>query len=340
MGKPFRTTVIGSYFRRDSQALRRPTLSREEANAAARWAIDEQVRAGMDIITDGEQRRESFITFVQRRMTGFDFSNPAPKHVTDEYAIPVARVTGRVTECRAGLAEDYAFARACAPTHVEVKMTCAGPHVLAAFTQNEHYPSEEALAMDIAAVLNAELKRVVAAGCPFIQIDEPHWSGTPHQMAWAARAFQRAVEGLGVPIGLHVCFGNPQRRRLWHNRRYHDLLEGFGSVRVDQVLLEYCTHPYDVLSLFDQWDFQGELALGVVDVKSEGVETPEVVVDRMRPALTRFPPERLLLTSECGYIYTPPHLAFGKMRALAGAAQILRGELRAEGGAGAPNLAG
>ncbi len=328
MAKPFRTTVIGSYFRRDSQALRRPTLGREEAQAAVRWAIDRQVKAGMDIITDGEQRRESFITFVQMRLTGFDFTDPVPKRITSEYTIPVARVTGKVTECRAALAEDYAFARACAPKHVEVKTTCAGPHILAAFTQNDYYPSEEALAMDIAAALNAELKRVVAAGCPFIQIDEPHWSGRPEQLGWAAEAFNRAVDGLGVPVGLHVCFGNPHRKRLWHDRRYHDLLEGFRRVRADQVLVECCTHPYDVLSIFDQWDYRGEVALGVVDVKGEAIETPRQVADRMRPALKRFPPERLLLTSECGFIYTPDELAFGKMQALAGAAKVLREEVR------------
>lgn len=328
VAKPFRTTVIGSYFRRDSQALRRPTLSRAAGDAAVRWAIEEQVKAGIDVITDGEQRRESFITFVQMRMTGFDFSAPVPKKVTDAYTIPVARVTSKVTECHAGLAEDYAFARACAPGHVQVKVTCAGPHVLAAFAQNEYYPSEEALAMDIAGALNQELKRVAAAGCPFLQIDEPHWSGRPDQMGWAAQAFTRAVEGLGVPIGLHVCFGNPHRKRLWHDRRYHDLLEGFRAARADQLLLECCTHPYDVLSIFDGWDFRGELALGVVDVKNETVETAQEVADRVRPALRRFPPERLLLTSECGFVYTPADLAFGKMQALAGAAAILRRELK------------
>ena len=325
MAMPFRTTVVGSYYRRDSQALRRPTLTRDEANVHVRWAIDEQVRAGMEIITDGEQRRENFITFVQRRMTGFDFGELVPLRVSEAYTIPVPRVASKVTDCDAGLAEDYAFARAYAPRHVEVKVTCCGPHTVSAFARDEYYRSQEALAMDIAAALNTELKRVVAAGCSFIQLDEPHWSGRPDQMGWAPRAFNRAVEGLGVPIGLHVCFGNPHRKRLWHDRRYHDLLEGFRGARADQVLIEYCTHPYDVLSLFDEWDYRGEVALGVVDVKSDTVETPQEVAERMGPALKRFPPERLLLTSECGFIYTPPHLALGKMRALAGAAGILRG---------------
>ena len=324
MGRPFQTTVIGSYWRRDSQELRRPTLSKAEGDEACRWAIGEQVRAGLDIITDGEQRRESFITYFQHRIPGFSFKGPVPR-TWGRHTVPVPRVVEEVYYAPIGMVEEWRFARSVAPPHVEVKATCAGPHILSRFCQDEVYGSPERLAMEIAEVLNQELKALVKAGCPFIQLDEPHWSGEPGDLKWAARAFNQAVEGLGIPVGLHVCMGNPKLKRIFPNRRYHELLEGFRNVRVDQVLLEYATHPYDVLSVFDEWDFQGEFAIGVVDVKSLVVETPEEIVRRVERALDRFPPERLLLTSECGYIYTPPEIAFGKMKALVEGAQILRG---------------
>jgi 5-methyltetrahydropteroyltriglutamate--homocysteine methyltransferase len=327
--KPFRTTVVGSYPRpsRPQDTLKKNSLTREEADETIRWAVADQAAAGLDIVTEGEGRRENMYYFFQKRVDGISFDEMEyRKYGPLGFGIEIAKVTGRIGNQRLELARDWKIAREAAPTGVEVKLTCTGPHMLAKFSNNARpdlYPTDRALAEAYAAVLNAELKDVVRAGCEAIQFDEPAWTAFPEESEWAAEVLNQASAGLGVKIGLHVCCGNAYRKRAYITR-YQDLAPAFRLARIDQAVLEHCTLDYDMMTLWDLWPFNGEFAVGVIDQRSDALESAEEVARRTEPALKRFPPERLLLTSECGFGHVPIDITRGKMRALVAGADWLR----------------
>lgn len=329
MVSPFRTTVTGSYPRpvQPADTLKKPTLSREESDEMIRWAVRDQAEAGLDIVTDGEVRRENMYYFFQKRLDGLSFDQMEYRSYGKVgFGIEIAAVVGRLANPRFELARDWKVARETAPPHVEVKLTATGPHMLAKFSNNQRpdlYPTDRDLALAYADILNQELREVVRAGCEFIQLDEPAWTAFPEEAHWAAEALNRATEGLGVKIGLHVCGGNARRRRVYFTR-YDDLVEAFSAARIHQVSLEHCTLNYNMLTLWEKWKFKGEFAVGVIDQRSDAIEMPEVVAERTLPVLEYFEPERLLLASECGFQHVPLEITRGKMRALVAGAQHLR----------------
>jgi 5-methyltetrahydropteroyltriglutamate--homocysteine methyltransferase len=326
----FRATVTGSYPRpaQPLDTLKKPTLSRKEADEMIRWAAAEQVDAGLDVITDGEVRRENMYYFFQKRLDGLSFNQMEYRtYGTAGFGIEIAAVVDRLKNPRFELARDWKVARETAPTHVEVKITCTGPHMLAKFSNNKRpdlYPTDRDLAFAYAEIVNQELREVVSAGCEFIQFDEPAWTAFPEETPWAVEALNKAGEGLNVKIGLHVCGGNARRKRVYFTK-YDDLAAAFSAARIDQVSLEYCTLNYNMLTLWEKWHFQGEFAVGVIDQRSDMMETPEVVAQRTRPVLEYFVPERLLLASECGFQHVPLDITRGKLRALVAGARYLRG---------------
>jgi len=329
MSRAFRTTVTGSYPRpvQPTDTLKKPTLSRQEADEIIRWAVRDQVEAGLDVVTDGEGRRENMYYFFQRRMDGLSFEEMEYRtYGKAGFGIEIAAVVDRIGNSRFELARDWKIAREAAPAQVEVKITCTGPHMLAKFSNNKRpdlYPTDRDLAFAYADVLNAELRELVATGCQFIQFDEPAWTAFPEEAVWAALALNRAAEGLNVKIGLHVCGGNPRRKRVYFTR-YDDLAEAFRKAKIHQVSLEHCTLGYNMLTLWDKWEFKGEFAVGVIDQRSDDMESPELVAKRTKPALDYFEPERLLLASECGFQHVPLDITRGKLRALAAGARYLR----------------
>lgn len=327
--KKFRTTVTGSYPRpqQPGDTLKKPTLSREQADDVIRWAAADQCAAGLDVVTDGEGRRENMYYFFQKRMDGVNFEEKEyRKYGPLGFGIDIAKVVGRLENPRFDLARDWKVARETAPPHVEVKLTCTGPHMLAKFSNNARtdlYPTDRDLAEAYAGILNQELKEVVRAGCEFIQFDEPAWTAFPEESVWGAEMLNRASQGLGVKIGLHVCCGNAYRKRAYVTR-YQDLVDAFRTAKVDQVALEHCTLDYDMMTLWDDWDFKGEFAVGVIDQRSDTMEPIETVEQRTKPALAHFPPERVLLTSECGFQHVPIEITRGKLSVLVRAAEHLR----------------
>src|SRR5262249_32000509 len=152
---------------------------------------------------------------------------------------------------------------------------------------------------------------------------EPSWTAFPDEAVWAAEVLNRVTEGLGVQIGLHVCCGNAYRKRAY-TTTYNDLVQAFQTVKVDQAVLEHCTLSYDMMTLWDKWRFAGDFAVGVIDQRSDAMESVEEVERRTQPALKYFPPERLLLTSECGFGHVPLPITRGKLRVLAASAAHLR----------------
>jgi 5-methyltetrahydropteroyltriglutamate--homocysteine methyltransferase len=329
MPRAFRTTVTGSYPRQvqPTDTLKKPSLSRQEADDMICWAVQDQVDAGLDIITDGECRRENMYYFFQKRMDGLSFEEMQYRsYGSAGFGIEIAAVVGRLGNPRFELAQDWTIARANAPSSVEVKITCTGPHMLAKFSNNRRpdlYPTDRDLAFAYAEILNQELRTVVAAGCEFIQFDEPAWTAFPEEALWGAEALNRASQGLNIKIGLHVCGGNARRKRVYFTK-YDDLATAFAKTRIDQISLEYCTLNYNMLTLWSQWNFRGEFAVGVIDQRSDDFESAELVAQRVRPVLDYFQPERLLLSSECGFQHVPLEITRGKLRALAAGARYLR----------------
>jgi 5-methyltetrahydropteroyltriglutamate--homocysteine methyltransferase len=329
MPKCFRTTVTGSYPRpvQPQDTLKKPTLSRQEADEVIRWAARDQVDAGLDVITDGEVRRENMYYFVQKRLDGLSFDQMEYRtYGRAGFGIEIAAVVDRIANPRLELARDWKVAREVAPSQVEVKVTCIGPHMLAKFSNNKRtdlYPTDRDLALAYAEMLNQEMREVVRAGCEFVQFDEPAWTAFPEEAGWGVEALNRAIEGVGVKIGLHVCGGNARRKRVYFTQ-YADLAKAFESARIDQVLLEYCTLDYNMLTLWDRWQFKGEFAVGVVDQRSDVMESAETIAERTRPVLKYFEPARLLLTSECGFQHVPLEITRGKLRALVAGARALR----------------
>jgi len=327
---PYRTTVVGSYPRPEKveDTLKKPTLTDADIATLVTWAAKDQASLGLDVITDGEGYRENMYYFYQRRLDGISFENmPRKTFGTAGFGIECARVTGEIKNPRCQLARWWQTARAAAPTHVRVKQTVTGPHVLARFSVNERpdlYPDEQALCRAYARILSEELTAVIDAGCDFVQFDEPMWTESPDQAPWAADVLNELIDSLKgrARVGLHVCGGNPRRKRVYFTR-YHDLVPAFAKVKIDEVSLEHCTLSYDLMTLWDLWQFKGDLALGVIDQRSDDLETTEVIRKRVEPALARFPRERLVLTSECGFGHVPLDITRAKLNALVTAAKTL-----------------
>jgi 5-methyltetrahydropteroyltriglutamate--homocysteine methyltransferase len=330
MMQPYRATVVGSFPRPAvvSDTMKRPTVPQSEIDEIIRWAVREQAGLGLETVTDGEGYRENMYYFYQKRLDGVSMADMVPQsYGIAGFAIECARVVGEIRNPQFNLAHNWKVAREAAPAGVVVKQTVTGPHVLTRFSVNERpdlYPDEQALCRAYAEVLGQELREVIAAGCQHIQFDEPMWTESPEQSEWAAGILNELIDSLGgVRVGLHVCGGNPRRKRVYFTK-YTDLAPAFRKAHIHEVLLEHCTLGYDLMDLWKLWDFRGDLGLGVVDQRSDAIETPEVIRQRMRPALAYFPPERLMLTSECGFGHVPIEITRAKLSVLARTCRELR----------------
>ena len=330
--KKYRATVVGSFPRPTvvEDTMRRPTMSQTEIDDMIRWAVREQAGLGLETVTDGEGYRENMYYFYQKRLDGVSMDDMVLQSFGESgFSIECARVTGEIRNPRFNLAHHWKIAQDAAPQGVAVKQTVTGPHVLTRFSVNHRpdlYPDERALCRAYVEVLRQELKEVIAAGCEQVQFDEPMWTESPEQSEWAVDILNELIESLGrVRVGLHVCGGNPRRKRVYFTK-YTDLAPAFRKARIDEVVLEHCTLSYDVMDLWKLWDFRGDLALGVIDQRSDTIETPDVIRRRVQPALEYFGPEHLLLTSECGFGHVPLDITRAKLGVLTQTARQLDAE--------------
>lgn len=306
---------------------------REAVEDASATAISDQERAGLDVISDGEVRRTDFIMGFYGRLRGL---RPAPPHrrlgpeMYDSTA--VHETEGRI-EAPDGLGcvAEYEFASR--RSSRLVKVAVPGPLTLTnAIRVREGYRDREALAEDLAGIVNAELRALVAAGCRFVQVDEPSYVASWTDPADGARLLGRCLEGVagdGVCVGLHVCFGNLRGRPMLP-RSYAPVLPHFRDVGCDVVFLEFANREMSEADLWARHDLPQVLAAGVVDVKSFHRELPEEVADRLRRLLAAgVPADRLWAVPDCGLWETPRWLAFQKLRALVAGAELVRRELGA-----------
>ncbi|MBR0665112.1 5-methyltetrahydropteroyltriglutamate--homocysteine methyltransferase [Roseomonas hellenica] len=288
-------------------------------------AIRDQERAGLDIITDGEVRRESYSNRFATALDGVDLDNHGTALDRSGHPNPVPRVFGRISRRHAVEAEDVRFLRA--NTDRRIKITVPGPFTMAQQAQNDFYKDEAEMVMDYAAAVNAEIKDLFAAGADIVQVDEPYMQARPEKARkYGLAALDAALEGVEGKTAVHICFGYAA---IIHERpEGYSFLPEFCNCRVNQISIETAQSKLDTKVL---GTLRGkEIILGVIDLSDMTVETPETVAARIRRALPYVDAEKVIVAPDCGMKYLPRDVAFGKMRAMVEGAAIVRREI--EGG--------
>jgi 5-methyltetrahydropteroyltriglutamate--homocysteine methyltransferase len=282
-------------------------------------AIRDQEEAGLDIITDGEQRRESYSNYFATALEGVDTDNPGTTINRSGKPIPVPRVTGKIRRRHPVALRDLEFLRA--NTKRPVKATVPGPFTMAKQAQNAFYASDEEMALDYAAAVNDEIRDLFAAGADIVQIDEPWMQQHPDAArAWGLKALDRALDGVSGTVAVHLCFGYAA---VVHEKPtgYSFLPELEGS-KAAQVSIEAAQPRLD-LAVLDRLPSK-TIILGVIDLADPAVETPETVAARIRTALPYLAPHRLVIAPDCGMKYLPRQVALGKAQAMVAGAAMVR----------------
>jgi len=334
--KPLATTVVGSYsvpewLGRLKNDYYQRRISAQHLNeihdVAIKAALKDQELAGVDIVSDGELRRDNDIDYLLTRIPGVQIPQ---RSKTDYYDYYEARVSAPLPEAGSlgpGLAADFAFTRE--QTQRPVKFSFTGPFSLSRRIHDTGYADPADLVRALARWLNAQARELAAAGADLLQIDEPFLAGYPEQVELAIEAVNIVTAGVPVTWALHVCYGNRYARPLWEGH-YDFLFPAVASARVDALVLEFARKGLDDLRLLRQYEWDRYLGLGVIDVKAAEVEPAGLVASRIRRALEFVPAQRLMVNPDCGLRHLPAGVARAKLRAMvAGAAQV-RAELGAD----------
>ena len=338
---PLETTVVGSYpqpnwlihrERLGSKVprVRAPEIWKVEAahleeahNDATLIAIRDMERAGIDIITDGEMRRESYSNRFATALEGIDTVKPGTVKARSGHETPVPRVVARIRRKGPVEVRDVAFLRA--NTDRTVKITLPGPFTMSQQAVNEFYKDAEEMVMDYAAAVNAEARDLEKAGADIIQLDEPWLRNNPEEAKlYAVRVINRALEGLPVPTVVHLCFGYAAVVRGGKPTGYAFLPQLADSI-AHQISIESAQPKIDLGVLKEL--APKKIMLGVIDLNDPGIETPGKVAERIRAGLKQVPADKLLPAPDCGTKYLPRATAFGKLKSLAEGAAIVRREL-------------
>jgi 5-methyltetrahydropteroyltriglutamate--homocysteine methyltransferase len=338
---PLLTTVVGSYpqpdwlIDREALAGRLPPRVRadelwrvdasflnEAQEDATRLAVAEIENAGVDIVTDGEIRRESYSNRFATALDGVDVDNPGTALDRTGHPNPVPRVVGPIRRTRPVELEDVKLLRSV--TDRPIRVTVPGPFTMSQQAQNDYYPSVGEMAMAYAAAVNDELRDLADAGADVVQIDEPYLQARPEAAAeYALSAIARAVEGIEAETALHTCFGYAA---IVHNRLPgYPFLAELDACPVDEISIEAAQPRLDP-ALLEQLPSK-KIVLGVLDLGDVGIEHTETVARRIRAALRHVEPERLLVAPDCGMKYLTRTVARGKLRAMVEGARIVRDEL-------------
>ena len=285
-------------------------------------AIRDQERAGLDIITDGEMRRESYSNRFATALEGVDIDNPGTALDRSGHPNPVPRVIGPIRRTRPVEVADVAFLRA----HTDrcIKMTVPGPFTMSQQVQDDYYKDEAALAQGYAAAVNQEIKDLFAAGADIVQLDEPYMQARPEKArAYGLEALNRALDGVAGETAVHICFGYAA---IIHERPSgYSFLPELAGCTAHAISIETAQSGLDCAVLESLPDKR--ILLGVLDLSTPEVETAETVAARIRRALPHCPAERIVVAPDCGLKYLPRASAFGKMKAMADGARIVRQEL-------------
>jgi 5-methyltetrahydropteroyltriglutamate--homocysteine methyltransferase len=300
---------------------------------ALRAAVHEQHRRGLDIVGDGEQTRQHFVTTFVENLSGVDFERRETVRIRDRYDASVPTVVGAVGLEEPVFAADARFLRQ--QTDQPIKWALPGPMTMIDTLADRHYGSREKLAWEFATILNEEARALEAAGVDIVQFDEPAFNVFFDEVQdWGVAALERAAEGLRVETAVHICYGYGIKANTdWKAtlgsewRQYEESLPLLQRSTLDIVSLE-CHHSHVPMELIEL--VRGKkVMLGAIDVASEEIETPEEVADTLRRALEFVDADLLLPSTNCGMAPLPRHLALGKLSALSAGAAILREELGA-----------
>ena len=292
----------------------------EAQDDATRLAVQDMERAGVDIVTDGEMRRESYSNRFATALEGVDLETPGVALDRTGHENPVPRVVGPIRRARPVEVRDVEFLRGL--TDRRIKITVPGPFTMAQQAQDDHYGDERSLALAYAEAVNEELRDLKSAGADVVQIDEPYLQARPEPARrYAVEAIGRALEGIGGETVLHTCFG--------YAHIVHERLDGYPFLRelngcaATHLSLEAAQPGLDPDALRDVPD--KVIVLGVLDLGSSEPETPEVVAGRIERALEVLPPERLVVAPDCGMKYLTRELAFRKLEAMVAGARLVDG---------------
>jgi len=342
MSTLFPTTLVGSYPQPEWLIDRKKLAGRFPPRVRARelWripdaylaeaqddativAIRAQEDAGLDIVTDGEIRRESYSNRFATALEGIDIDNPGSALDRSGHPNPVPRIVGRIRRKHPVEVDDLKFLKR--HTARPVKMTVPGPFTMSQQAQNDFYPSEEAAAMDYAAAVNAEIRDLFAAGADIVQIDEPYMQARPEKAReYGLKALNRALEGIEETTAVHICFGYAA---IIHQRPSgYSFLPELAGCSCRQVSIETAQSGLDCAVLAK---LPGKkIMVGCLDLNDLNVETPQTVVARIKRALPYVAKEDVILAPDCGMKYLPRAVAEGKLRAMVEAARLLRAEFR------------
>ena len=299
-----------------------PEWLEEAQNDATILAIRDQERAGLDIITDGEMRRESYSNRFATALEGVDIDNPGTALDRSGHPNPVPRVVGKIRRKRPVEVEDVKFLRA--NTERRIKMTVPGPFTMSQQAQNDFYEDETELALDYAAAANAEIKDLFAAGADVVQLDEPYMQARPDKARkFGLQALNRALEGVKGETVVHICFGYAA---IIHQRPTgYSFLPELAGCPAHGISIETAQSSLDCAVL--EKLPEKKIILGVLDLSTPKVETPEQVAQRIRRALPHCAAERIIVAPDCGLKYLPRESAFGKIEAMAEGAAIATKQL-------------
>jgi 5-methyltetrahydropteroyltriglutamate--homocysteine methyltransferase len=297
-------------------------LLEEAQDDATRLAVRDMELAGVDVITDGEMRRESYSNRFATALDGVDLDDPGVALDRTGHENPVPRVVGPIRRTRPVEVRDVEFLRSI--TNRRVKITVPGPFTMGQQAQNDHYTDDRSLALAYAEAVNEELRDLKAAGADVVQIDEPYLQARPEPAReYAVEAINRALDGIEGETVLHTCFG--------YAHIVHDRLAGYpflrelNDCRATHLSLEAAQPNLDPEVLREVPD--KVIILGVLDLGSSEVETPDVVADRIRRALEVVAPEKLVVAPDCGMKYLPRERAVRKLEAMVAGAHLVREEL-------------
>lgn len=341
-GSPLVTTVVGSWPKPDWLSARDHDTSgwrtdrdwkfqadelKVKQDQATDWAIRQQEGTGVDIVSDGEQRRDNYVYYFCRRLAGFDFEDRAriaSRSGTWTWAAP--RITAPVSSTGASLDEDFRFTRRL--TDRQIKVTIPGPMTIIDSAKNEYYRDDVSLAMDLAAAIRIEVLALADAGCEVIQFDEPAFARYPQRVYdYGIRALEACFEGVqGITTAVHICCGYPIEGYTKANPDTYGLIApALAESNVDQVSIEVSHRPIDptVLEAFGV----KSIIFGLVDIGNPEVETVSDIELQIRRALEHIDAERLIVAPDCGMVYLDPEIARAKLANLVEAARRVREEL-------------
>jgi 5-methyltetrahydropteroyltriglutamate--homocysteine methyltransferase len=335
------TTVVGSYPQPDWLVNREmlsktvPRVRMDIWRVPSQWleqaqddatllAIRAMEDAGIDIITDGEMRRESYSNRFATALEGIDTTRPGHVKARSGHETPVPRVVGKIRRTGPVEVRDMQFLRT--NTKRTAKITLPGPFTMSQQAKNEFYKDEEEMVMDYAAAVNAEARDLEKAGADIIQLDEPWLRNDPEAAKRVAvKAINRALEGITVPTIIHLCFGYAALVPGETKPVGYSFLPQLAASVADQVSIEAAQPKLDLGVLAEL--APKKVLLGVIDLNDPNAESPQVVADRIRAGLKYLPPDKLIPAPDCGMKYLPRALAFAKLQALGRGAAIVRGEL-------------